>query len=140
MADGDPVAERTVHGEWKGGWLCEVDAGEFRLVVDEPESVGGSNLGPQPTELLLASISSCFTLALAYAANKRSLELSAITVDVTGTYDGPSFSSIKIVANVGCPESELSRLLQIAERVCYVTNTLRGGVELILDGIAIPAN
>ena len=104
------------------------------MLVDEPESVpGGTNRGPQPTDLLLASVSSCFTLALSFAARKRSIELDFVHVEATGTYEGPMFRSIKIVAHVGCAETELDRLMSTAERVCYVTNTLRGGVELVFE-------
>jgi putative redox protein len=128
---GDATKERSVSGVWRGGMACDVTAGEFSMRVDEPESVpGGSNTGPQPTEVFLASIASCFTLALAYSAGKRSLELDGIEVGVTGVYDGPSFSSIRIAASIGCDLDELGRLVAAAERVCYVTNTIRGGVPI----------
>lgn len=129
------AAERTVRGVWLGAWRCDVNAGDFDLKIDEPESVaGGTNQGPQPTDLLLASISSCFTLALAHTARKRSLDVEDIRVDVTGQYDGPSFSRIDINAFVDCEPEELPQLLSGAERVCYVTNTIRGGVELVVTG------
>ena len=102
--------------------------------MDEPESAGGSNLGPQPTEYLLAAVASCFTLALSHAARKRDVVLEHLAVDATGTYDGPSFTSIRIDARIGCPEDQLEALMKSAERVCYVTNTLRGGVELVFSG------
>lgn len=129
------ATERTVHAQWTQGWLCEITAGEFALRADEPESVpGGTNLGPQPTELLLAAVSSCFTLALAHAARKRSVHLDHLAVDATGYYDGPSFKSIRIAAVLGCPGDQVAGLMRSAERVCYVTNTLRGGPELVFEG------
>jgi putative redox protein len=129
------ATERTVHAQWRQGWLCDITAGEFTLQADEPESVpGGTNRGPQPTELLLAAVSSCFTLALAHAARKRSIELDHLSVDATGYYDGPSFKAIKIAASLGCPADQIDGLMRSAERVCYVTNTLRGGPELIFEG------
>lgn len=127
--------DRTVSAVWQQGWLCHVTAGEFSMTVDEPESVpGGTGLGPQPTELLLAAVSSCFTLALSHAARKRSIELDHLSVDATGYYDGPSFRSIRIAASLGCDPDEVEGLMRSAERVCYVTNTLRGGAELIFEG------
>ena len=82
---------RTVSARWLGAYRCDVSAGDFTIAVDEPVSVGGTNEGPQPTELLLAALSSCFTLAVAHAARKRGIELSHLGVEVTGTYDGPRF-------------------------------------------------
>ncbi len=127
--------ERTVQGVWQGDWRCDVTAGDFTMRIDEPTSVpGGTDTGPQPTDMLLTAISSCFTLALAHAARKRSIEVAGIEVDTTGVYDGPSFSQIRIDARVGCQETELAGLLRAAERVCYVTNTIRGGPELHIAG------
>lgn len=125
-------AERSVQARWDGGLRAVVQAGEFELVVDEPESVpGGTNKGPQPTELLLASVASCFTIALAYSAGKRGVELAELRVDATGTYDGPRFSAIRITVRAAQPlGAELERLVRAAERVCYVTRTLTGSPEI----------
>lgn len=134
------ATERTVHAQWQQGWLCDITAGEFALRADEPISVpGGTNQGPQPTELLLAAVASCFSLALAHSARKRSVELDHLSVDATGYYDGPSFRAIRIAASIGCQPDQVDGLMRSAERVCYVTNTLRGGVELIFEGTATGA-
>lgn len=125
------AAERTVHAEWAGGLKATVRAGDFDLVADEPASVGGTDAGPQPTELLLASIASCFTLAMAYSAKKYDIPLANLAVDVTGRYDGPQFSSFRITVRAGSPNGEhLAKLISSAERVCYVTRTLRASPEI----------
>lgn len=126
--------ERTVTAVHEEGLRCRVRAGEFDLVVDEPESVGGTDRGPQPTELFLASVASCFTLALAWSARKRGIEPSSVEVDTTGVYDGPRFSTVRIAARVGgLTADEVSTLVRAAERVCYVTNTLRTPPEIAIE-------
>jgi putative redox protein len=127
-------SERTVTSQWHGDFRCVVQAGAFTVTVDEPVSVGGTDMGPQPTELLLASVASCFTLALSFSARKRSIVLDHLDVSVTGTYDGPRFRAIRIDATIGCAPDEVPGLMSAAERVCYVTNTLRGGPELEFVG------
>ncbi|MGQ0572771.1 MAG: OsmC family protein [Pseudonocardia sp.] len=126
------AAERSVHSRWDGDLRAVVRAGDHELIVDEPESVaGGTNRGPQPTELLLASVASCFTLAIAWSARKRGLQIDDVHVDVTGTYDGPQFSAIRIAVRAGAPAGpDLARLVESARRVCYVTRTLSLGPEL----------
>lgn len=125
------MTDRTVQSRWGGGLRAVVQAGGFELIVDEPESAGGTNTGPQPTDLLLASVASCFTLAIAYSAGKRGVEVAGLDVDVTGTYDGPRFSRIRIAVRAERPTGdELTVLLSAAERVCYVTATLRLAPEI----------
>jgi uncharacterized OsmC-like protein len=118
------MTTRNVSAQWLGGYRVDVTAGPFELRVDEPETAGGDGTGPQPTDLLLASVASCFVLALVYAARKRDVELASVSVDVTGTYDGPRYSDIAIEVS-GLPDEQAERLIASAERVCYVTNTLR---------------
>ena len=62
------MEDRTVLTRWEGGMRAVVEAGGFEIVVDEPETSGGTNTGPQPTDLLLASVASCITLSMAFVA------------------------------------------------------------------------
>jgi putative redox protein len=118
------VTTRDVSARWLGGYQVSVTAGPFEIRVDEPKTAGGDGTGPQPTDFLLASVASCFVLALVYTARKRGVPLSSVSVDVTGTYDGPRYRDIAIEVS-GLPGEHAEQLIASAERVCYVTNTLR---------------
>ena len=107
-----------------------VRAGDFEIIVDEPESAGGTDSGPQPTDLFLASIASCFTLSMAHAAKKRGIELPGLRIRVVGTYEGLKFTRVDVLIASDVPSSALEDLLSEAQRVCYVTNTLRQATEL----------
>jgi putative redox protein len=113
----------TAVATWEGGWLCSVEAGGFRLVVDEPAAVGGTGLGPMPTDLLLASLSSCYALALAWAAKKRGLDLPDLEVTATGSYAGQKFGALVLTVRTSLPAEHVEPLLDPAKRVCYVSNT-----------------
>jgi putative redox protein len=128
--------QRSVESTWRGALRCDVAAGDFVIAVDEPKQVGGSDCGPQPTELFLVSIASCFTLALAYSARKQAIVLDSLSVTVTGTYDGPRFRAINIVSRLGCDPADVEMLVRAAERVCYVTNTLRSEVDITVEASA----
>jgi len=120
--------EREVSASWTPGPLrCDVSiTSGFDILVDEPVNAGGTGNGPQPTDLLLASVASCFTLALVHSAKKLRLSAEGIDVAATGTYDGPRFSQLRIDVRLrGVDVDAQQRLVQAAERVCYVTNTLR---------------
>ena len=114
---------RTARALWTGGWRCEVEAGGFALVVDEPAEVGGTGTGPMPTDLLLASLSSCYALALAWAARKQGFELPDLEVTATGSYAGTRFAALVLTVESSLPEEQLRGLLEPAKRACYVSNT-----------------
>jgi putative redox protein len=128
--------EREVSASWAPGPLqCDVsvDPG-FDIHVDEPVSAGGTGSGPQPTDLLLASVASCFTLALVHSASKLGVTADGIDVTVTGTYDGPRFSDVRIDIRLrGVDPDAQQRLVRSAERVCYVTNTLRNPPNITVN-------
>lgn len=117
---------------WHGDWLCSVEAGGFRLTVDEPPSAGGTGRGPMPTDLLLASLSSCYALALAWAARRRGLALPDLTVTATGTYAGQRFASLALTVDTSLPAEQVAPLLEPAKRVCYVSNTFATVPEVVV--------
>jgi uncharacterized OsmC-like protein len=128
------VDDRIVVSRWDGDYRADVVAGRFRLRVDEPHEAGGSDTGPQPTDLLLASVASCFTLAMSWAARKHGVALAGLEVTVTGAYDGPRFHRIEIAVSSGLEADVERRLVEAAKRVCYVTNTFRGPLDLVIQG------
>ena len=77
-ATGD-VPDVIVHGDAKG-FAQEIQAGEHRLVADEPLASGGSDTGPSPYALLLASLGSCTGMTIALYARRKHWPLEAVTV------------------------------------------------------------
>jgi putative redox protein len=124
----------SVVATWEGNYRCRVKTGSTELVIDEPESAGGGGAGPQPTEVFLASLASCFTLAVHHVAAKRGLTLPDLSVRAVGDYDGPKFVALRVEVTSSMPAGELEPLLARAAAVCYVSNTLRAvnEVEVVL--------
>jgi uncharacterized OsmC-like protein len=132
-ASAERVGTNTVVATWQGDWLCSVQAGAFELIVDEPPEVGGTGRGPMPTDLLLASLASCYALALAWAARKRSLDLPDLKVTATGSYAGPRFASLALTVHTSLPAEHVTPLLEPARRVCYVSNTFANVPEIVVS-------
>ena len=111
-------------------------AGGFSLIVDEPETAGGTGAGPMPTEYLLTAMASCYALALAWAAGQRGITLPDLAVTATGSYDGPRFSRLELLVTSRAKRAVLEPLVQPALRVCYVSNTIATSppVEVSLAG------
>jgi putative redox protein len=127
------MADRTVHTRWDGGMRAVTQVGDFEVVVDEPETSGGTDTGPQPTDLLLVSVSSCFALALAFVARKRGVDLLGLDVTAVGRYEGLKFCEISLSISSDSPRSVVEDLLPEAQRVCYVSNTLQRQPELTIE-------
>ncbi|MDH3777215.1 MAG: alpha/beta fold hydrolase, partial [Gammaproteobacteria bacterium] len=73
-ASGEVVARTGV-----GGFATEVRAGKHAFLADEPVSVGGTDKGPTPYDLLAAALATCTTMTLRmYAAHKK-LDLESAT-------------------------------------------------------------
>ena len=120
----------SVEATWDGGYRCTVASRQFRIRIDEPVKAGGEDSGPQPSEVFLASLAGCFTLALYHVAKKRNIELPDITVTATGTYEGPGFGHLAVAVNSSAEPDVLAALIEPAKRVCYVSNTLRNISEV----------
>ncbi|MGI8644143.1 MAG: OsmC family protein [Thermomicrobiales bacterium] len=104
------------------------------VVVDRPVDKGGTDLGFLGGELLLASEGGCFLSNLVAAAKAREIRLDRVDVMVRGTQADapPRFAAIAldVVIESDASDEEIAKLLQIAERGCIVSNTLRQGTEL----------
>jgi putative redox protein len=121
-----------VTATWLRGFEARVETRGHVIAVDEPLEDGGTDAGVMPTDLLAASIASCFCLALAFTAGKRGRELPGLQVAVRRFRAGRELriERFEIEARAEVPEDELAALMEPARRVCWVSNTLAHGVEL----------
>ena len=78
-----------------------------------------------PTTYFLGSLASCYALAVAWAARKRDVELTDLSVRVTGRYEKLRFDELTITVVCNLTDEQLQPLLRMASRVCYVSNTLQ---------------
>lgn len=134
----DEVAARTSAGSFR----TEIVSGPHRLVADEPASVGGTNLGPTPYDLLSAALASCTTMTLRMYAERKGLDLESTTVrvrhgkthakdcDDCETTAGKVDEFLRELAFEGeLTEAERLRLVEIADK-CPVHRTLHSEVKV----------
>lgn len=124
------------------GYTTEVRAGRHSLLADEPESVGGDDLGPTPYGLLAAALGACTSMTLRMYADRKGWDLKEVRVHLShakdyasdaGESDNPK-SRIDIFERElelegDLDEKQRKRLLEIADR-CPVHRTLHGDVEV----------
>lgn len=116
-----------------GSTATEAVMRTHRVVMDRPESKGGSDAGAMGGEMLLASFGGCFMSNLIAAADSRGVSIEGLGATITGSLEGsPSrFTRIAMEITGKAVESgELEKLIRIAERACIVRNTLKGSVDV----------
>jgi putative redox protein len=125
-------ARLEVSATWRGGWVADVRVRGHELRVDEPESAGGEDAGPMPTELFCAALASCFCLAVGFAARKREIELRDLAVTVRAERAGSElrYERLIVETTAAADADTLAKLVQRARPLCWVSNTLATGVTV----------
>ena len=62
------------------GFAQEIEAGSHHFRSDEPTSVGGTDSGPTPYDLLLAALGSCTSMTVAIYARRKQWPLERVSV------------------------------------------------------------
>ncbi|MEM8826459.1 MAG: alpha/beta fold hydrolase, partial [Pseudomonadota bacterium] len=85
LPDADVATEEgEVRVEPAGGRFTQaMEAGTHRILADEPERIGGSDLGPTPYDLLLGALGTCTNMTVRMIANKEKIPLRSVSTRLT---------------------------------------------------------
>src|SRR5262245_28963833 len=132
----------TIHGS-AAGFAQEIAIGRHRLAADEPLSVGGTDTGPNPYELLLAALGSCTSITVAMYARRKHWPLEPVTVrlshsKVHAADCAESETKVGLLDHIHrdvefsgpLSEAQRARLLDIATK-CPVHRTLES--EIVIE-------
>ena len=124
------------------GFVQDVVAGAHHLRSDEPASVGGTDSGPTPYDLLLGALGSCTSMTVAMYARRKGWPLERVTVHLRHsrvhvedcaaceTQDAKlTVIDRKIALDGSLSDEQVARLLAIADR-CPVHLTLTSKIEI----------
>lgn len=110
------------------GFQHEVKIRGHTLIVDEPPSAGGEDSGPNPQELLAASLASCVAITIEMYANRKGWNVDGVEVacDYTAAERG-SPSRFEIVTRLPSHlDDEQRQRLEVIAAKCPVHRTLEG--------------
>jgi putative redox protein len=114
----------------KDHYRTEIVAGNKTVVADEPEELGGSDLGPAPGEFLMISLASCTAITLRMYADRKKWPLDKVVVEVNfEKTDNKTIFNREILLEGALDAEQRNRLLQIAN-ACPVHKTLTNPIEI----------
>ena len=125
--DNISIATATIGNET---YRTEVVAHNHQVIADEPESNGGKDLGPYPTDFIRMGLAACTAVTLRMFANRKKMGVQQIKVTVsTGvTTDKTIFKTdIEIIGTI--TEEERQRLIQVAKK-CPVHKILSNPIQI----------
>lgn len=120
------ASARSINGTMRH----EVDVnGRHTIVTDEPESLGGTDTGPAPHELLPATLASCISTMIVLYAQRKGWELGDVRVDVDYDYESePRRFEVAVHLPGGLTDDQIVRLRRVAD-TCPVRRALEGTFE-----------
>ena len=121
---------RAVARRVGNGLKHHVEIGTHKVTSDEPANVGGSDAGPNPQELLAASLASCSAITMEMYAKRKGWDVGDVVVEVDyepAQRGSPTRFQMAVKLPKELPEEQRDKLMQIVAK-CPVHRTLEGEV------------
>lgn len=122
------LADATL--ESNAGYAQAISTSAHELRADEPQRRGGTNTGPTPFELMLASLGACTAITLRMYGERKQWDLGHIQIKLHLLKEGEEQKiERKIVLSATLREDQKLKLLEIADKT-PVTRALAPGVPI----------
>ncbi|MDK8183345.1 OsmC family protein [Paenibacillus sp. UMB4589-SE434] len=130
-----------------GGLQVEAQSRGFKILMDEPEELGGTNTGMNPVEAVLCALGACQSIVVAAFAQVQNFTYEEFHVELEGDLDPdgfmgladvrPGFQEIRFVMHFKTNESQekTEAFVEFVERTCPVGDCLANGVKLVKAGV-----
>lgn len=107
-----------------------ITIGKHHVTADETESNGGTDLGANPQELLLASLGACTSMTIQMYAQRKGWPVEQVEVSLSATKGEDAYHITRNISFGDQLDAEQrSKLLEIANK-CPVHKILSGTIKI----------
>ncbi|MFW6043793.1 MAG: OsmC family protein [Marinilabiliaceae bacterium] len=121
-------------------------AGDFEMIIDEPQNLGGTNEGPNPVEYILAGYAGCINVLGHIIAKEQGIELNGLEIEVEGDLDpdklfgkptdaraGYQQIRLKVKPEASASREQLDRWIEEVEARCPVNDNLANSTPIKVE-------
>jgi uncharacterized OsmC-like protein len=133
-----------VRGKSENPTRMNLTSGKFSMIIDEPPSLGGTDAGPSPIQVLLMSLAGCLNVTGHEVAKQKGLKLNGMEVKIEGVMnpcafigcsfeERAGFQQIKVTVHAdmeGATQAEIDAWLVETENRCPVTDNIRADTNI----------
>lgn len=123
-----------------------VTARNFKMVIDEPEILGGEDHGANPVEYLLGALAGCLNVVGHIVAKEMGFDFKGMDISIEGGLNpdkflgkpstertGYQYINVKIKPHTTADKETLKKWLRIVEERCPVSDNIKNETPLKLD-------
>ncbi|MFU8811692.1 MAG: OsmC family protein [Balneolaceae bacterium] len=107
----------------RDGFVAKVNIRDFSFLSDEPQDLGGTDLGPSPVEYVLGAFAACQEIVIKAYATVLGIEVTTVKVQVEGNLDlhgflnlsdeRPGFTGVSYTTVIETDETDPDKLKQL---------------------------
>lgn len=119
----------------------------FKLVMDEPEEMGGTNMGMNPAEALLCALGGCQSIVAAAFAESFGIKFEEFGLEIEGDWEPDGFMGLADVRNgfqeirykvhikTDEPEEKCEEFAKFVASRCPIEDTIANPVKVVMTGV-----
>ncbi|XMB72235.1 OsmC family protein [Mycoplasmatota bacterium WC30] len=131
------------------GMQVETASRNFKVIIDEPKGLGGTDVAMSPVEALLGALGACQAIVAAAFAKSQGVSFEEFHVELEGDIDldgfmgrsdvRPGFQEIRFEMHFKTNETQekMEEFAKFIEKTCPVGDTLANCVKLVSSGVVI---
>ena len=129
--------------KWLEGFKTETEIRKFKVDIDEPLELKGTNTAPNPVEMLLAVLGGCVAVTYRAYARKFGIEIEGLIINLEGDTvhggwidaEGKERSGFKqiryeVQIKTKAPQEKVNQLHKLVEKKCSISDVLINPIEV----------